>query len=153
MRWVKTYGDYVINKKGQVKNTVTGRILSPVVGANGYPFVNLKQGIDGQSPKNIHRLLAEAFIPNPENLPMVNHKDENKLNYDIDNLEWSTYDYNNKHSAHKQYREYEIVNPKGKIIKIKGLGQFCRDNNLTYQNIQKVIRGERPHHKGWTRNV
>lgn len=45
--------------------------------------------------KTIHRLVAEAFLPNPDNLPCVNHKDENRLNNHIDNLEWCTYRHNN----------------------------------------------------------
>lgn len=53
---------------------------------------------DGKGYK-IHRLVAQAFIPNPNNLPMVNHKDENTFNNNVDNLEWCTNKYNVKYSA------------------------------------------------------
>ena len=149
--WVKlNYGDYSINLKGEVRNDVTGKILKSILGKNGYMYVNLKQGLDKQSPKNIHRLMGETFLPNPENLPIVNHKDEIKTNNKLGNLEWCTYSHNNKHSAHKQYGTYELKSPLGKIVEVKGLQQFAKDNNLTYQNLQKVIKGERNHHKGWT---
>lgn len=65
-------------------------------GRGGYMYVNLHKG--GKTvTKKTHRLVAEAFIPNPHNLPQVNHKDENKLNNRADNLEWCNSSYNNKY--------------------------------------------------------
>ena len=61
----------------------------------GYASVRLRRESDGQQKSyRIHRLVAEAFIPNPNNLPMVNHKDENRQNNDVKNLEWCTNRYN-----------------------------------------------------------
>lgn len=62
---------------------------------NLYPYVTLCK--DGKKHnKNLHRLLAETFIPNPENKPCVNHIDGNKQNNNLNNLEWCTYSHNNK---------------------------------------------------------
>lgn len=64
-----------------------GKILNPDIAPNGYYRVTLAK--DGKrAQKYLHRLLAEYFIPNPKNLPQVNHKDGNKLNCALDNLEW-----------------------------------------------------------------
>jgi hypothetical protein len=57
----------------------------------------IQVGING-SPEDIHRILAILFIPNPDNLPMVNHKDGNKHNYSLDNLEWVTGKQNSEHA-------------------------------------------------------
>ena len=70
-------------------------ILYPKLTKTGYLQVTLfKNG----KPKyaRMHRLVAEAFLPNPENLPVVNHKDGNKLNNDVSNLEWTSYSENTK---------------------------------------------------------
>ena len=64
-----------------------GRVLNPDIAPNGYYRVSLADG-PRKSQKYLHRLLAELFIPNPDNLPQVNHKDGNKLNCSLDNLEW-----------------------------------------------------------------
>lgn len=73
---------------------VSEKILTPVNQGNGYYRVRLQKGVDSKF-KLVHRLVAEAFIPNPGNLPCVNHKDENPSNNSMNNLEWCTYYYNN----------------------------------------------------------
>lgn len=67
----------------------------------GYLFVNLK--INSKNTRyRVHRLVAQVFIPNPENLPQVNHIDEDKTNNCVDNLEWCTPMYNNLHGTRLQ---------------------------------------------------
>lgn len=73
---------------------VKERILKPSFSTYGYAYVALAR--NGKSKTTlVHRIVAEAFIPNPDNLPCVNHKDENPSNDCVDNLEWCTYTYNN----------------------------------------------------------
>lgn len=78
------------NRNGVV--TKRGRLLSFFY-YGGYLNVSLCMGGNKQN-KKIHRLVAEAFIANPNNYPIINHKDENKLNNNANNLEWCTYSYN-----------------------------------------------------------
>lgn len=91
-------GKYKISNLGRVKSlnyhrTGKEQIRTPRKQPNGYLIVELfKNGI--QKNFLIHRLIAQAFIENPENLPQVNHIDENKLNNRVDNLEWCTNKYN-----------------------------------------------------------
>ena len=75
--------------------TAQGKILKPLKTNKGYYRVDLKQH---QKDKYIlvHRLVAETFIPNPNNYPIVNHKDTNKANNKVDNLEWCTQSHNIK---------------------------------------------------------
>lgn len=100
---VKGYeGMYQVSNLGRVKSlsrsiydsrgyTVyrKGKIKKPSFDKNGYPQIGLcKNGT--VVTRKIHRLVAEAFIPNPENKPEINHKDEDKANNCVDNLEWMT---------------------------------------------------------------
>lgn len=66
------------------------KMLAPVYNQKGYARVGLKDKNHHQRTLSIHRLVAEAFIPNPDNLPQVNHKDENKSNNNVENLEWTS---------------------------------------------------------------
>ena len=74
-----------------------GRILKPARTGKSRNYLTVRLG--HEKAYKVHRLVAEAFIPNPDNLPMINHKDENTFNNCVDNLEWCTNQYNVKYSA------------------------------------------------------
>lgn len=84
---IKNYNNYSISNIGNVRNNKTGRILKPHIKENGYMQVQLGRKT---IPQYIHRLVAIAFIPNIENKPQVNHKNGNKQDNRIENLEWVT---------------------------------------------------------------
>lgn len=92
-------GLYQVSNLGNVKSLKRNIILKPGIVAykktkeNGYYIVNLKS-----KPFYIHRLVAEAFIPNPENKPQINHIDCNKRNNNVKNLEWVTREENIQHA-------------------------------------------------------
>ena len=89
-------GLYWISNLGNVKSK--HKILKPVINKDGYYCVSLsKKG--KLKTYTLHRLIALHFIENPDNLPQVNHKDENKLNNNADNLEWCTKAYNNSYGT------------------------------------------------------
>lgn len=100
-------GRYEVSNKGNVRSFFAGKVkrLKPMISAgryNGYQMVTL-YGRDKAGRKvKIHRLVAEAFIPNPARLPEINHKDENKTNNDADNLEWCTHTYNSTYGTSRQ---------------------------------------------------
>lgn len=94
MRDIKGYeGLYAITSCGRVWSYRRKKFLKPRVGNHGYEYINLHfKGT--QETVLIHRLVAEAYIPNPDNLPQVNHKDEVKTHNWINNLEWCDRKYN-----------------------------------------------------------
>ena len=94
-------GLYWISNLGRVKNK-HGRILKPGL-RSGYYSVGLMKN-KKRVHKRIHRLVAEAFINNPSNLPQVNHKDENKVNNRVENLEWCDNKYNSTYSMGKSVK-------------------------------------------------
>lgn len=112
--WKDIYG-YQVSSLGRVRNRFY-KILKPSYRAkNKYPTVKLC--VDGEvKTKSIHRLVAEAFIPNPNNLPEVNHKDENPSNNRVDNLEWCTKEYNRDYSHIRHQKGYGFISPSRKAI-------------------------------------
>lgn len=89
---VKRIGKY----RNQVREWESNRLLKPAKKNNGYMYCQLSKD-NKTSPKMVHRLVAEAFIENPENKPTVNHIDGNRANNVVENLEWATYTENNVH--------------------------------------------------------
>ncbi len=95
---INTNGDvYSISRENAKGEFRIGKHLSPDTSSHGYARVRLFKG-NTPSRVSVHRLVAEAFIPNPEGLPQVNHIDGNKLNNHIDNLEWCSASHNIRHS-------------------------------------------------------
>ena len=89
-------GLYEVSDKGNVRNVRRNTLLKLTKTYYGYIQVNLyKNGI--RTGLRVHRLVAQAFLPNPDNLPEINHKDEDKTNNRVDNLEWCDRKYNNNY--------------------------------------------------------
>lgn len=144
---IKGYeGLYQVSNLGRVKSLKRGSIRFGTLTHENY--LRLKLYKDGTyKNKNVHRLVAETFIPNPENKPTVNHIDEDKTNNMVSNLEWATIKENLNHgtrniraSISKQKKikainiangEYNVYNSLGECIKQLGISQtqFYRYNN------------------------
>ena len=97
---IQNYENYFIYDNGDVLNTTTNKMLKGSIGQHGYKYYRLSKD-NKKKMFYAHRLVAQYFIDNPNNLPVVNHKDGNKLNNTIDNLEWVSYSQNTVH-AHKE---------------------------------------------------
>lgn len=99
------FSDYTISEYGdirKIKGKQAPRTMPPSIRFDGYYEVALR-GDDGKRHYIcVHRLVALTYIPNPMNLPQVNHKDENKLNNHISNLEWCTVEYNCNYGTRNQ---------------------------------------------------
>jgi len=139
-------GKYQISNYGRVKSIkrkyAGEKILKLQIDKNGYHRVSLKNGKSYYLP--VHRLVAQAFIPNPDNLPCVNHKDENKQNNCVDNLEWCTVAYNNTYGSRYNLNEKPVLqfDLNGNLInKYKSVSDAARINNYKTQSIQGVCCG------------
>lgn len=115
--------------------------------ADGYYVTNLKINNKRMHIK-LHRLLAEAFIPNPDNLPCVNHKDENPSNCSLDNLEWCTKSYNNNYGTAKERRRNNRsigitqVFPDGSYKDWKSGVEIERDLGFKHSLITRCCKGK-----------
>ncbi len=98
-------GLYQVSIFGEVRNT-NGKTRKSVLGGHGYLQIMLSKCGETKTFL-IHRLVAQAFIPNPDGLPEVNHKDENRQNNSVANLEWCTSQYNMDYSRSKCVHQYD----------------------------------------------
>lgn len=127
---------FMVSNNGEVFSKRTGKVLKQGVSKAGYRVLSSKIG--GRKGKyiyiRVHRMVAEAFIKNPENKPHVNHKNRNKQDNRVDNLEWVTYEENMEHflenrteSDFSRYRNIKTVIPKEKIKEVRELYKpYCR---------------------------
>ena len=154
---IKNYeGLYQVNELGDVKSlrrkarvrggfrTVPERILKQSCLKSGYKQVVLCKDLT-YAKLLVHRLVAEAFIPNPDNLPCINHKDGNPANNKVDNLEWCTHKYNSnyslckiKQSEHMKARYADLSTLHDNIPKPRPVCQLTLDLELV--KIWPVLR-------------
>ncbi len=144
------HSDYMITEDGAVYNTKHyGKniisLKSQSTDKDGYNLINIR--IDGKGKTyKVHRLVAETYIPNPNNFPEVNHIDEDKSNNSVSNLEWCTRQYNAQHSLAKSWIVENVRTGERQIV--HNLNAFCRQLGLTPSNLLYTLT-ERKQHKGY----
>lgn len=149
-------GVYQVSNLGRVNSLYTNRILNgDKVGGRYLRVVLCKNNI--KSKKLIHRLVAQAFIPNPENKPQVNHIDEDKTNNRADNLEWVTRKENANHgirntrmSKSKSIPVIAINIKTGESKDFYGASECAKQLGLYQQNITRVLKGKCKQTGGYT---
>ena len=132
---ISSFGNVISNNFGKRK------ILKHGLMTSGYKMVSLKN--DGkQKIFSIHRLMAIAFLPNENNLPQVNHKDGNKLNNDLSNLEWCTQSQNMKHMYDSGLKTYKPLHYKGKFGKEHNRSKSvkCVETGVIYGSMSEAGR-------------
>lgn len=154
---VKGYeGLYLISDKGRVKNAITGKILSPQNNSMGYFRVELWSGRRGKR-KYVHRMVAEAFLPNPHSKAEVNHKDFNPSNNNAENLEWVTSSENTRHAVYKgslnawgnKAKPIEATNIEtGETVRFPTISEA--EKAIGSRHINLVLKGKRKQCKGYT---
>ena len=120
-------------------------ILTPRLDGKGYEMVALYKEGKARNTK-VHRLVAQAFIPNPNNYPQVNHKDENKTNNDVKNLEWCTNEYNHNYGTRnervaKSLSIKAICITTGEIF--NSMREACRKYNIHTGSMTECCQGKR----------
>lgn len=127
---------YEVSNLGNVRSKITNAILTPHKGGTSpYFMVSLHLGKSKTKSYLIHRLVAIHFIENPENKEQVNHKDGNKLNNSIDNLEWVTPKENMLHAfKNGLYKKYNNQTYKGKSGELhnRSMKLLCSNGEIYY---------------------
>ena len=147
--WKKVHSledKYEVSNFGNVKSIYNNRNLTVQYNQTGYCYV--VTSINGKRKnKLVHRLVAEAFLDNPNNYLQVNHKDENKKNNNVTNLEWCTAKYNCNHGTFKnkiaESKKIKVkkVSSNGEIAIYNSVSDAAKMNNVSVAAISKCITG------------
>ena len=154
-RQIEGYNNrYFISNFGNVKSTYANkeRILKPFPNKCGYLMVDLRSH-GSRTSISVHRLVAQTFIPNPDNLPEVNHKDENKKNNCVDNLEWCTTEYNCNYGTRNIRKGINCRKPicsvdeNGNVTHYNSRIEASRSTGISDTSISKALSKNYQHNK------
>ena len=153
-------GRYEVSSLGRIRSyaqdRVNGKIKTGNLTKKGYLTILLYDGRGGKRWRPVHRLVAEAFIENPLGLPQVNHKDEDKTNNRVDNLEWCTNEYNARYGTHIERiskanmcckttsRKVYSVDDNGNVERFNSIGEAERMTGCSHSNIVRTLKKRRP---------
>ena len=126
---IQGFPNYYITDQGEVWSEHSHKFLLPSEDANHYLKVSLKNEEGKFKWRTLHILVAQAFIPNPNNLPLVNHLDGNKHRCTVDNLEWDTYSGNTQHAY-----DTGLISKQKSVVRIDAQG-----NKQTYHSIKAAV--------------
>ena len=143
---------YEVNENGEVRHRERKQILRGKIDRYGYKVITMSSG-DRKKPQSVtaHRLVAMAFIPNPDNLPSVNHKDEDKLNNSVDNLEWCSALYNTRYGTGQQRsrdarkRPVEALKGGAVVKRYACVGDAAAELGVSPSSIKDVLRKKKWH--------
>lgn len=156
MKTIPGLEKYGITEAGEIFNLETGRRIKTFLGKNGYETAQFTYE-KRHHMRLVHRLIAEAYIPNPEQKPCINHRDGNKRNNRIENLEWCTYRENTEHAAKtlKVLTQYQTANqrrrkavqgiyPDGSKTEVySSIREASEATGADSRNLSKVLNGKR----------
>lgn len=162
---IDLYPDYLISPKGDIYSLKKRRLLKQKIQSNGYYTVCVFDKYGKEKTVLVHRLVAMAYIPNPENKPQINHIDGNKQNNHVSNLEWVTGSENQKHAYRNGLNKFDEVDWKNlkklhekhkkpvvkidrftnKILaKYESIKEAGEKNGIDYKQIHATCKGKQP---------
>lgn len=157
------FENYSVNENGVVVNTLTNHIKLPCYNNRGYLFVDLYKH-NKRHREYVHRIVANAFIPNPQNKPYINHIDGNPHNNSVINLEWCTPIENVEHASKIicTMNQYLLANMKkkkavkqidrksGKLVNVfSSIQEASRATGIPSSNIVCVLKGRQAYTKNF----
>lgn len=152
-------GRYQISNYGRIKSfaqdKIKGKIKNGSITQKGYLTYLLYDNNGNKKQAPVHRIVATIFLDNPDHLPQVNHKDEDKTNNHIDNLEWCTNEYNSHYGTRSERAALSnrcckttssavySVDDNGYIEYYNSIGEAERKTGLNHSNIVSTLKGKR----------